>query len=149
MIGLSSIFQYSHKGLSVSNPPSPKMSRKRIFEQDLPTMMYGFGRCFSLLLRLLFLSPLGAAASHASLAGDVPPEEQDPDTQDVVEELLVDYLRFLAKEGTTVSDGARIGLDDVLFVVRKDTKKYDRVRELVIKNKEIENQKKAFKQQRF
>jgi hypothetical protein len=75
------------------------------------------------------------------------PEEQDPETVAVVDELLCEFLRFVAKEGTKVSDGVKISLDDVMFVVRKDKKKHDRVRELVNKYKEIETQKKLFKQQ--
>ena len=97
------------------------MSRKRVFEKDLPAMMYGFG--------------------------DVSPEEQDPDTVAVVDELTCEFLRFVAKEAASVSDGVKISLDDVMFVVRKDKKKHDRVRELVTKYKEIEMQKKIFKQQ--
>jgi hypothetical protein len=63
----------------------------------------------------------------------------------VVEDLLTDYLKFLAREGESVSDGVKITVDDVGFVVRKDKKKHDRVRELVLKAKQIEQDKKQFK----
>ena len=62
----------------------------------------------------------------------------------VVEELLADYLRFMGKEATSVADSSKITVDDIMFVLRKDKKKHDRVRELVAKRKQIENDKKAF-----
>ena len=63
----------------------------------------------------------------------------------VVDELLCEYLRHVAKEASGVSDGVKITVDDVVFVLRKDQKKHDRIRELVAKHKQIENEKKQFK----
>lgn len=67
----------------------------------VPVMMYGFG--------------------------DAAPDEQDPETVAVVDELLCEYLRFVAREGASVAAGGKIGVDEALFVLRKDKKKCVRV----------------------
>ncbi len=51
--------------------------------------------------------------------GDVPPEEQDPETQEMIDDLLCEYLRFMSREATSVAAGGRISVDDTLFVLRK------------------------------
>ena len=65
---------------------------------------------------------------------------------EALDDVLCEYVRFLGRETTAVGDGAKISLEDVLFVVRKDKKKHDRIRELVIKQKQLEKVQKSFKQ---
>jgi hypothetical protein len=60
--------------------------------------------------------------------------------------VLCDYVRFLGGEAAKVGDGSKISLEDALFVLRKDKKKHDRIRELVIKQKQMEKVQKSFKQ---
>lgn len=45
-----------------------------------------------------------------------------------------------------MGDGVKITVEDVMFVVRKDKKKHDRIRELVAKAKQIERDQKIFRQ---
>ena len=51
----------------------------------------------------------------------------------------------MASEAESVAEGSKIGLDDLMFVLRKDKKKYDRIRELVAKAKQLERDKAAFR----
>lgn len=110
----------SKKGSSSKDKDNNGSKRKKdSFGEDVGYMMYGFG--------------------------DVSPELQDPQTVEIVDELLCEYVRYVASEASSVADGKRIGLDDLMFVLRKDKKKYDRIRELVATSKEIEKEKGAFK----
>lgn len=43
-----------------------------------------------------------------------------------------------------VGRAGRVSVEDIIFIVRKDAKKYSRVRELLVMNEELRKARKAF-----
>lgn len=66
---------------------------------------------------------------------------------EVIDDLLVEWVQFVGVESAKVS-GGKIGVDDVMFVLRKDERKHARVRELVVRAKQIERDQKDFKSEK-
>lgn len=60
-----------------------------------------------------------------------------------MDDLLLEWVQYVGGEASKVS-GGKIGVDDVMFVLRKDERKHARVRELVVRAKQIERDKKTF-----
>mmetsp|Transcript_1429 Transcript_1429/g.2863 ORF Transcript_1429/g.2863 Transcript_1429/m.2863 type:complete len:128 (-) Transcript_1429:443-826(-) len=98
--------------------PAPALKRKRgIFTKDLRPMLYGFG--------------------------DVP--NPLPETVELVEELVVDYvtdMMYKAAEGCQTR--GRLTHQDLVFSVRKDHRKYSRCVELLDMHEELKRARKNF-----
>lgn len=98
---------------------SAALKRKRgLFTRDLRPMLYGFG--------------------------DVP--NPLPETVELVEELVVDYVTDMmhkAMEGSAQQRG-RLAHQDIVFLVRKDERKYGRCLELLEMNEELKRARKNF-----
>ena len=48
------------------------------------------------------------------------------------------------KKATEVGHPGRIAVEDIIFLIRKDAKKYSRVKELLTMNEELRKARKAF-----
>lgn len=48
------------------------------------------------------------------------------------------------KKAMDVSKAGKITVEDLIFVIRKDTKKYSRVKELLLMSEELRKARKAF-----
>lgn len=68
------------------------------------------------------------------------------DTVDLVEDLTIEYLYDLLHEAHKVAlqHGGKVRTEDLMFVLRKDTKKYTRVEELLFMNEELRKARRAF-----
>ena len=84
------------------------------------------------------------------------------DTVELVEDLMIEYIETIVHINNPVHPpsfylfqlhqahkvallhGGKVKTDDLLFVLRKDTKKYARVEELLYMNEEVRKAKKAF-----
>ncbi|KAJ1664379.1 hypothetical protein IW140_004116 [Coemansia sp. RSA 1813] len=85
--------------------------RHKLFSRELAVLMYGFGDD---------ISPL-------------------PESVDVMEDILVDFINSVCVQAATVSGRKnKVSVEDFKFVLRKDPKKLARVEELIAMNKEIE-----------
>jgi len=51
---------------------------------------------------------------------------------------------FQTKKAMDVGRPGRITVEDIIFLIRKDAKKYSRVKELLIMNEELKKARKAF-----
>lgn len=74
-------------------------------------------------------------------------DEENPDdaTVALMEEMVMDYVTEVTKSAAQVgSKKGTIQPEDVVFVVRKDRKKYARSLELLSKHEEIKKAKKQF-----
>mmetsp|Transcript_19076 Transcript_19076/g.36456 ORF Transcript_19076/g.36456 Transcript_19076/m.36456 type:complete len:142 (+) Transcript_19076:734-1159(+) len=95
------------------------IKRKRgLFTRDLRPMLFGFGDV---------ANPL-------------------PETVELVEELVTDYVTDLmhkALEGSAAQRG-RLAHQDIVFLVRKDERKYNRCLELLEMNEELKRARKNF-----
>ncbi|KAK2186738.1 hypothetical protein NP493_190g01010 [Ridgeia piscesae] len=94
----------------------PMEKRKKMFTKELRCMMYGFG------------------------------DDQNPysESVDLIEDLVVEYITELTKKGMEVGRPGRIAVEDIIFLIRKDAKKYSRVKELLTMNEELRKARKAF-----
>ncbi|GAM21007.1 hypothetical protein SAMD00019534_041820 [Acytostelium subglobosum LB1] len=121
---LSSLQPQSHtllpafaQAAMVTTAPSSSNKRKRIFAREIKQMMYGFG--------------------------DV--REPLPDSVDLMEDIVTEYIQEMtSKAGQVSSRRGRFQTEDLVFLVRKDAKKYHRVIELLRMNEELKKAKRAF-----
>ncbi|ELU10337.1 hypothetical protein CAPTEDRAFT_176701 [Capitella teleta] len=95
--------------------------RKKMFSKELRCMMYGFG------------------------------DDQNPFTEsvDLLEDLVVDYITDMTQKAMQVGRPGRISVEDVIFLIRKDPKKYSRVKELLLMNEELRKARKAFDEVKY
>ena len=108
--------QRSSSPLSVEAPPPVK--RRRIFHRDLKYMMHGFG------------------------------DDPNPysETVDLVEELVVQFITEMTLKAMEVGKSGRVNVNDIIFIIRKDKKKYARVKDLLNMKEQIDKAKKAFEE---
>ncbi|XP_060592025.1 transcription initiation factor TFIID subunit 13-like [Ruditapes philippinarum] len=94
----------------------PEKRTKKIFSKELRCMMYGFG------------------------------DDQNPYTEsvDLIEDLVIEYITEMTKRALEVGRPGRISVEDIIFLIRKDPKKYSRVRELLTMSEELRKARKAF-----
>ena len=97
-----------------SSSSQPK--RKRLFNRELRYMMHGFG-------------------------DDVNPYNE---SVDMVEDLVVEFITEMSVKAMEVGKKGKIHVDDILFLIRKDSKKYARVRDLLTMNEELKQAKRIF-----
>lgn len=95
-------------------PPAPK--RKRLFTRELKYMMHGFG-------------------------DDPTPYSE---TVDLVEDLVIDFILEMTLKTMEVSKKGRVHVEDIIFLIRKDPKKYARVKDLLMMNEELKKARKDF-----
>mmetsp|Transcript_438 Transcript_438/g.462 ORF Transcript_438/g.462 Transcript_438/m.462 type:complete len:176 (-) Transcript_438:663-1190(-) len=94
------------------------VKRKRgVFSRDLRNIMYGFGDS---------VNPL-------------------PETVNLMEELVTDYISDMTVKALELSTRrGRIAHQDLVFLIRKDTSKYERCLELLELNEELKEARKTF-----
>jgi transcription initiation factor TFIID subunit 13 len=91
--------------------------RKRLFTRDLRPMMYGFG--------------------------DAP--QTLPSTVDLMEEMVLEYIMGITQRaGDLGRKRGRFRTEDLIFLVRKDPKRYARIEELLYMNEELKRARRAF-----
>ncbi|KAI1728615.1 transcription initiation factor IID, 18kD subunit domain-containing protein [Ditylenchus destructor] len=90
--------------------------RKFIFRRELKSMLYGFGD------------------------NKTPSDE----TLDALEAIVVDYIRQVSQKALSVGKPNRIALEDIHYLIRRDQKKFSRVKELLSMSEELKKARKAF-----
>ncbi|GAB6032673.1 Transcription initiation factor TFIID subunit 13 [Chamberlinius hualienensis] len=95
--------------------------RKRLFSKELRCMMYGFG------------------------------DDQNPYTEsvDVLEDLVIEYITEMTHKAMEVGRPGRVQVEDVVFLVRKDPRKFARVKDLLTMNEELKKARKAFDEVKY
>lgn len=95
--------------------------RKRIFSKELRCMMYGFG------------------------------DDQNPYTEsvDMIEDLVIYYITETICKAMEVGKSGRVQVEDIMHMVRKDPKKYARVKDLLSMNEELKKARKAFDEVKY
>ena len=54
------------------------------------------------------------------------------------------FILFQTKKAMEVGRPGKISVEDIIFLIRKDPKKYSRVKELLLMNEELRKARKAF-----
>ncbi|CAF0968014.1 unnamed protein product [Didymodactylos carnosus] len=97
-------------------PATTNEKKRRVLSRELRCMMFGFG-------------------------DDINPYSE---SVDVLEDLVLQYITDMTLKATGISKQGRIQVDDILHLLRRDTRKYTRVRELLMMNEELKKARKAF-----
>ncbi|XP_033119757.1 transcription initiation factor TFIID subunit 13-like [Anneissia japonica] len=90
--------------------------KKRMFSKELRCMMYGFG------------------------------DDQNPYTEsvDLLDDLVMEFITEMTHKAMEVGRRGRVQVEDIVFLIRKDSRKYSRVRDLLTMNEELKKARKAF-----
>uniref|UniRef100_A0A1B0AH71 Transcription initiation factor TFIID subunit 13 n=1 Tax=Glossina pallidipes TaxID=7398 RepID=A0A1B0AH71_GLOPL len=90
--------------------------RKRLFSKELRCMMYGFG------------------------------DDKNPYTEsvDLLEDLVIEFITEMTHKAMEIGRTGRVQVEDIIFLVRKDARKYARVKDLLTMNEELKKARKAF-----
>ena len=90
--------------------------RKRLFSKELRCMMYGFG------------------------------DDQNPYTEsvDILEDLVIEFITEMTHKAMSVGRQGQVQVEDIVFLIRKDPRKFARVKDLLTMNEELKRARKAF-----
>ncbi|KAJ7524568.1 hypothetical protein O6H91_17G011900 [Diphasiastrum complanatum] len=68
-----------------------------------------------------------------------------PETVMLMEDILIDYITdMIHKSQDVASRRGKLSTEDIMFLVRKDARKFARVKELLAMNEELKRARKAF-----
>nr|CAH0106428.1 unnamed protein product [Daphnia galeata] len=100
---------------------STSSGRKRLFSKELRCMMFGFG------------------------------DDQNPYTEsvDLLEDLVIEYITEMTHKAMETGRTGRVQVEDMVFLVRKDTRKFARVKDLLTMNEELKKARKAFDEVKY
>ncbi|XP_023238200.1 transcription initiation factor TFIID subunit 13-like [Centruroides sculpturatus] len=95
--------------------------KKRLFSKELRCMMYGFG------------------------------DDQNPYTEsvDILEDLVIEFITVMTHRAMEIGRAGRVQVEDIVFLVRKDPRKYARVKDLLTMNEELKKARKAFDEVKY
>lgn len=68
------------------------------------------------------------------------------ETVDLVEDLVMDFVTEMTFKAMEVGKSGKVHVNDIIFLIRKDPKKYRRVKELLMMNEELKKARKAFEE---
>nr|CAG4635858.1 EOG090X0JQT [Artemia franciscana] len=100
---------------------STSSGRRRWFSKELRCMMYGFG------------------------------DDQNPYTEsvDLLEDLVIEYVTDMTHKAMEIGRQGRVQVEDLVFLVRKDARKYARIKDLLTMNEELKKARKAFDAEKY
>lgn len=95
--------------------------RRRFFSKELRCMLYGFG------------------------------DDMNPftETVDFLEDLVIEYITEITHKAMEIGRTGRVAVEDIVFLVRKDRRKYARVKDLLTMNEELKKARKAFDEVKY
>ena len=66
------------------------------------------------------------------------------ETVDLIEEMVIRFITEMTHKAMDVGKNGRVQVNDIIFIIRKDAKKYSRVKDLLMMKEQIDKAKKAF-----
>jgi len=99
----------------------PLEKRKKMFTKELRCMMYGFG------------------------------DDQNPYSEsiDLLEDLVIEFITEMTKKAMDIGRPGRITVEDIIYLIRKDSKKFSRVKELLLMSEALRKARKAFDEGKY
>ncbi|KAI8424456.1 LOW QUALITY PROTEIN: hypothetical protein MSG28_002939 [Choristoneura fumiferana] len=78
-------------------------------------------------------------------------DDQNPYTEsvDFLEDLVIEFLTETTHRAMEVGRTGRVQVEDIIFLVRKDQRKYARVKDLLTMNEELKKARKAFDEVKY
>ncbi|CAI2736579.1 unnamed protein product [Schistosoma spindalis] len=95
--------------------------KKRMFSREIRSMLYAFGD----------------------------DENPLPETVSLVEDIAVRHIIEMTKKALRIGKPGKISVEDVTYLVRRDPKKFSRVKELLLLSEELRRARKAFEEDEF
>ncbi|XP_018654697.1 serine/threonine kinase [Schistosoma mansoni] len=95
--------------------------KKRMFSREIRSMLYAFGD----------------------------DENPLPETVSLVEDIAVRHIIEMTKKALKIGKPGKISVEDVTYLVRRDPKKFSRVKELLLLSEELRRARKAFEEDEF
>ncbi|XP_075553336.1 transcription initiation factor TFIID subunit 13-like isoform X3 [Dermacentor variabilis] len=73
-------------------------------------------------------------------------DDQNPYTEsvDLLEDLVIEFIIEMTHKAMEIGRTGRVQVEDIVFLVRKDPRKYARVKDLLTMNEELKKARKAF-----
>ena len=68
---------------------------------------------------------------------------------ELLEDLVIDFIRDQTRRAMEVGRSDKVHIEDTVFLIRKDPKKFTRVKELLTMNEELKKARKAFEEENF
>lgn len=93
-----------------------RVKERDFFSKELRCMMYGFG------------------------------DDQNPYTEsvDILEDLVIEFITEMTHKAMSIGRQGRVQVEDIVFLIRKDPRKFARVKDLLTMNEELKRARKAF-----
>lgn len=66
------------------------------------------------------------------------------ETAELVEDLAIDFITEMTLKAMDVGKKGKVHVEDIIYIIRKDAKKYARVKDLLTMNEELKKARKAF-----
>lgn len=106
---------------SKSSTHSEFEKKKRLFFKEIRCMMYGFG------------------------------DDPNPYTEsaELIEELVIEFITDLTHKALQIGRPGRVQVEDIVYLIQKDNRKYGRVKELLTMNEELKKARRAFDEAKF
>lgn len=78
-------------------------------------------------------------------------DDQNPytETVDMLEDLVVHYITELTCNAMEIGRSGRVQVEDIMFLMRKDPKKFGRAHDLLSMNEELKKARKAFDEVKY
>ena len=95
--------------------------KKRLFSKELRCMMYGFG------------------------------DDQNPytETVDMLEDIVIEFISDITLRGLEIGRSGKVTVEDIMYLKRRDARKFGRIRELLSMNEELKKARKAFDEVKY
>uniref|UniRef100_A0A8C6CCH2 Transcription initiation factor TFIID subunit 13 n=1 Tax=Monodon monoceros TaxID=40151 RepID=A0A8C6CCH2_MONMO len=93
-----------------------RVKERDFFSKALQCMMYGFG------------------------------DDHNPYTEsvDILEDLIIEFITEMTHKAMSIGRQGRVQVEDIVFLIRKDPRKFARVKDLLTMNEELKRARKAF-----
>lgn len=66
------------------------------------------------------------------------------ETVELLDEMVVEYIKNTTTRAMEMGKAGRVTLEDIWYLIRRDARKYNRVKELLAMNEELKKARKAF-----
>lgn len=78
-------------------------------------------------------------------------DDQNPytETVDMLEDLVIHFIGDTALRALEVGRSGKVTVEDVMYLVRRDPRKYSRIRDLLSMNEELKKARKAFDEVKY
>ncbi|GAB1288019.1 Transcription initiation factor TFIID subunit 13 [Apodemus speciosus] len=73
-------------------------------------------------------------------------DDQNPYTEsvDILEDLVIEFITEMTHKAMSIGRQGRVQVEDIVFLIRKDPRKFARVKDLLTMNEELKRARKAF-----